>query len=561
MKTEFGKNLPTSGISLIQAGLKHGDIVSIDFPSSMEETKNENSTMLPSSTFSSVNSSSSNILEVDPVNKYLESLDGLIHRQRDPNFCRHGDKGMCEYCSPLEPYDKHYMQANKIKHLSFHSYLRKLLGRSSLNKKTSTTSNLMIHPLSPISYRIPSNCTGGHAPWPAGICSKCQPSAISLQLQTYRMVDHVEVESPEVIDRFLYFWRRTGYQRFAFLFGKYLPYDKVPLGMKVVVCALYEPPQTNALDGLELTYLFGTTSTNDPLNESKKEAKREFENAVYTAQQCGLQLVGMAFTDLEDDHQGTGKVLYKRHEHSFFLSGLEVKLAAYMQQQHPCSTPYSSTGTYGSRFVTVVVSGNAEGGIELEAYMVSETAVAMFDANLIEPSTSPSLLLVTDAPYVPDILYTEKNEYGTQVSKKAAPSFPCDYLLVNLTHGFPSQPTPQFLNTYPIEHRFNDPQSITTLQSFLQSGPSAPDFHFLLHLRQLDVLPHDAFQALCHASTWTHMDFSKLQTYLHPLAPPSPPLSSSSNMVVDDDPVWSCSHCTFHNPRNAHDCEMCGLPK
>lgn len=36
------------------------------------------------------------------VDKYWRSQTGLIPRGRDLRFCKHGDKGMCEYCTPLE---------------------------------------------------------------------------------------------------------------------------------------------------------------------------------------------------------------------------------------------------------------------------------------------------------------------------------------------------------------------------------------------------------------------------------------------------------------------------
>lgn len=65
-------------------------------------------------------------LNEDEVDQILAKADGRLQRERDPKLCRHNSNGCCVHCSPLEPWNEEYLKEQKIKHVSFHSYVRKL---------------------------------------------------------------------------------------------------------------------------------------------------------------------------------------------------------------------------------------------------------------------------------------------------------------------------------------------------------------------------------------------------------------------------------------------------
>lgn len=244
------------------------------------------------------------------------------------------------------------------------------------------------------------------------------------------MVDHVEFASPDIIDRLLNFWRRTGQQRFGWLLGKYEAYEEVPMGVKAVVEAIHEPPQEGDLDGLRLGLPWE--------DESKMES---------LAGMCGLRVVGMIYTDLTPDEDQErsklGKVQGKRHAESFFLSSLEAVFAANQQIARPNASRFSDSGKFSSKFVTCVVTGDTAGDIRVEAYQIANQAMAMVEADMIEPSVDPSVVRVKDdtsassSPkdkrYIPDVFYTYKNQYNLQVKESAKPCFPTDYLLVSVS--------------------------------------------------------------------------------------------------------------------------------
>jgi nuclear protein localization family protein 4 len=75
---------------------------------------------------------------------------------------------MCEYCLPLPPYDQSYLDENKIKHMAFHAYLRKII---ETNKIPNPYSPHFIAPLDIPDYKVLKPCPSGtHSPYPYGIC-------------------------------------------------------------------------------------------------------------------------------------------------------------------------------------------------------------------------------------------------------------------------------------------------------------------------------------------------------------------------------------------------------
>ncbi|KAH8930188.1 polyubiquitin-tagged protein recognition complex, Npl4 component, partial [Atractiella rhizophila] len=444
--------------SLKSLGINHGDLLFASYPPPQDDASSDPPPPLvangAASTSTSVEAGSSKAgssvaakpwqhVEEDEVDKYWEKKDGKIPRPRDTRMCRHGAKSMCDYCMPLEPYDANYQKEHNIKYLSHYAYLKSILPPSS-STWSDPNSATYIPPLTPPFYKVQSPCpTESHAPYPAGICTKCQPSAITLALQKFRMVDHVEFSDPQTVRDFFNFWQQTRLQRFGFLIGRYEPYELVPMGVKAVVEAIYEPPQEGSPDGIKIGM---------PWEEEGRIGD--------LANLCGgLKIVGCIYTDLELDEEKTQeaksqKFTYKRHADSYYLSCLEIIFAARRQLNYQTPSKYSYTGKFSSRFVTCVLSGNKDGDTEVTAYQVSDQAMGLAEANIVRATNDPGQLKIvepSDDVYVPDVFYRYKNEYNIEVKESAKPCFPVEYLLVTVSHGVPALPNPQFLSPAPFE--------------------------------------------------------------------------------------------------------------
>ncbi|KAI5955416.1 NPL4 [Candida margitis] len=491
------------GKSVAELNLKNGDLLYINYgdalptpsasaqggsaPINSVNTSTTTATGTTSTSIPLTKSSAHGPVNVKqlPVDDELDKLDGMIQRPMS-SMCRHGSKGMCEYCSPLSPWDESYRKEHNIKHISYHAYLNQQMAK--FNKKELASS--YIAPLENPNYAINLSCNEGHQPYPRGICSKCQPPPITLQLQKFRMIDHLEYANHSILNDFINVWRVSGVQRFGYLYGRYEKFDKVPMGIKAVVEAIVEPPQLDELDGLTLLDWPDETLVDE------------------VAAKLGIYKVGVVFTDLTDSGQQDGTVLCKRHKDSYFLTNLEILMAAKFQIANPNTTKYSSSGQFSSKFVTCVISGGLQGEIEPRSYQVSSSGEALVKADLITGSTQPSQIYVNesnDVRYVPDIQYSKINEYGLEVKSNAKPTFPGEFLLVSLTDSFPLDPTPLF-STHPgyvIENRDflgdvnHDFQNLSTLDKFIKShGGDLFDFHFVIYVVKLRVLNDDEVELL-----------------------------------------------------------------
>ncbi|XP_060577563.1 nuclear protein localization protein 4 homolog [Ruditapes philippinarum] len=549
--------------------IKHGDMLYL-FPQSThsgagERPGSSSSVAMDTSPFTT------DTVKEDEVDLLMYKEDGKIYRKRDEQLCHHGPSGKCLHCVPLEPFDETYLQTcdPPIKYLSFHSYLRKL---------TSGVDKGKFANLENVSCKIKEGCKE-HPPWPAGICTKCQPTALTLNRQRYRHVDYIMFENPNICNQFLNYWRSTGNQRLGIMYGRYGPHKDIPLAIKAEVAAIYEPPQINSKNKIEL------------LEDPQEEAIHRL------TLRLGLVPVGWIFTDLVADDLTTGTVKnFRGNVDSHFLSAEECIMAAQFQNKYPNPCKYSKDGHFGSKFVTVIVTGDQNGQIHFEGYQVSNVCMALVrDECLIPTKDAPELGYIKESSneqYVPDVFFKDKDEYGNEVTQLARP-LPVEYLLVDMGAAFPVEPQFTFKmadKPFPKENRnaTGEVQDFNALTSYMhQFTPdkfyeAVSDFHLLLYLSTTDMLPlkerigslleaiKSGDEGLAHhfkkTEEWATVEemmaahgtssptLTREGSYVGPGASPLPPIGASGG-------VWTCAHCTFHNKHENQNCEMCSLPR
>ncbi|VDK45743.1 unnamed protein product, partial [Cylicostephanus goldi] len=273
-------------------------------------------------------------------------------------------------------------------------------------------------------------------------------------------------------------------------------------------------------------------------------------------------------------------------QESFFLSAEECITAGYLQSKHPNITDYCSDRHFGSKFVTVVASGDEQEQVNFHGWQVSNQCTALVEAELLCPTNHPELAYIRDKPltetqYLTDVQYTEKNQYGAEVLKDGRP-LPVEFLLVDVPTGMPKEPQYTFSvpksTRFAIENReaMGEVQGGTNLSQYCSEYSlndfleQATNFHFLLYLMTNHLVQFT--EKLCFAVStqdremaieWARetLNWQQLVAVCHEQG-------HSNRFVIGQitghasasTTTWSCKHCTFENSEQRPDCSMCGLP-
>jgi len=490
--------------SITSIGLKHGDRLFLS-PKAKGGEVFKADTAGPSTKTTENGFKVPSIVIEDEVDRILQKQSGKIERGKDPLQTKNWSANSSSvHDLPLDPFDENYLKEKQIKFLSFHSYLRKISGGASKGKFT---------PLRNLSCKVIHTSRCSHQPYPQGICSKCQPSAVTLNRQPWRHCDAVVFENPKIVERFLQFWYESGAQRAGWLYGRYEVYPEVPLGIKAVVCAIYEPPQESSKDHIKLLP--------DPQEESVEEVARNL----------GLVKVGWIFTDLVP--LPNQKVKNYRGMDTHFLSAEEIITAADLQNKTPNPCRLTDEGVFGSKFVTICLTGNKENEIHMEGYQISNQCMALVRDNILVPTKdAPELAYIresTDTNYVPDVFFMQKDKYGNEVKKLGRP-LPVEYLLIDVPVSTPKEPMftfpiPKERKPFPVENRLLESslQDFNSFARYLTQFRSAEffdsiaDLHVLIFLANLDIIPIREFMGpLLDAVKMGDREAAREWSYLDP---------------------------------------------
>ena len=176
------------------------------------------------------------------------------------------------------------------------------------------------------------------------------PPSINMKVQQYRHVDYVQFMNSAEISNFVNYWLNSFEERVGWLYGYYAEDPDYELGIRAVVEAIYEPPQSGTYNNCEIKH--------DP-----------FETQVeMLSGGLGLQKIGWIYTS---------------KDHDTFMSPEKIQKAAQYQLEHLAT---HQLGFKVPKFITVVLKRNRrvtpakkDNSSEIlpEVFMISDLGTAM----------------------------------------------------------------------------------------------------------------------------------------------------------------------------------------
>lgn len=300
-----------------------------------------------------------------------------LHCMQTPSYkgdikynCNHGENAKCTNC----------MDSNVIKdvkHISFDEFLSAKKQKCKGSHEPNNKCNNCIPPLE-ISYKMKPNCSY-HAPYPKGMCVKCLPPSVVLSRQPYRHIDFVSFMNMEELGMFDEAWKKDSClkQRIAYLFGYYAEDPNYSNGVRVVVEALYEPPQIGDENGVHT------------LEDKHAELVDRVANGLT------LEFVGWMFTTINSTKDT-------------IIPSYDIKKAAEFQEKFKLKHP---SGNYVSKFISVMMKLNEDGNSDINCYMVSDSFQALVRDNIIgecvDKNNIPKRAAI-DNEVLPDIFQENK---------------------------------------------------------------------------------------------------------------------------------------------------------
>jgi nuclear protein localization family protein 4 len=310
-------------------------------------------------------------------------------------LCQHGPTGRCTNCLPTD---------TTVTDRKYITYAEWDGARRAKCEHGPSAMCPNCTPPAAVSYKLKSNCSK-HRPWPAGLCNDCAPPLADLKAQPYRHVDYVQFNNRPELEGFINLWsanERAGVQRAAWLYGYTAPDANYPSGTKIVVEALYEPPQV----------------WDPPTGAIKILPDQRQAHADAVAAAMGLRRVGWMFTK-KPMTDVTAPTVAPRE-----LQAMSALQNAFPNQH---KLPNGTTAP-GSQFVTVVIRKTKD-GIEPLAYMATDQMQALVrDSVTCDATTADQKMRVKqqqqgEAPVPEVILSSQLRGRQRGVTVRTSPLF------------------------------------------------------------------------------------------------------------------------------------------